>query len=120
MSLRELGNGETSRTFRRLLLQSDDVKDGQIRRMSLPPGMHFGQLTQMRDFGGLIMAETYDAPGSITPMHMRTAGTNASRSAEQNPSWRTVEYLRSGSSIFSPRRMTLKLVVSSPVSEAIN
>jgi hypothetical protein len=52
--------------------------------------------------------------------YMRTAGTNASRSAEQNPSWRTVEYLRSGSSIFSPRRMTLKLVVSSPVSEAIN
>lgn len=32
--------------------------------------MHFGQLTQIRDYGGLIMAESHYAPGSIVPMHI--------------------------------------------------
>jgi AraC family transcriptional regulator len=45
-------------------------KDGQTRQTPLPPGAHFGQLTQMRDFGGLIMAESHYAPGFITPMHV--------------------------------------------------
>ena len=45
-------------------------KDRQTRQTTLPPGAHFGQLMQMRDFGGLIMAESHYAPGSITPMHI--------------------------------------------------
>ena len=45
-------------------------KDGQTRQAALPPGAHFGQLTQMRDFGGLIMAESRYAPGSMTPVHV--------------------------------------------------
>jgi quercetin dioxygenase-like cupin family protein len=45
-------------------------KDGQTRQPSLPPGAHYGQLTQMRDFGNLLMAESHYAPGSVTPMHI--------------------------------------------------
>jgi AraC family transcriptional regulator len=45
-------------------------KDGQTRQTLLPPGAHFGQLTQICDFGGLIMAESHYAPGSNTPMHI--------------------------------------------------
>lgn len=44
-------------------------KGGQMRETQLAPGAHFGQLTQICDFGGLIMAESHYAPGSITPMH---------------------------------------------------
>jgi AraC family transcriptional regulator len=44
-------------------------KDRQTRQTSLPPGAHFGQLTQMLDFGELIMAESHYAPRSVTPMH---------------------------------------------------
>jgi len=45
-------------------------KHGQTRQTSLPPGAHFGQLRQMRDFGGLIMAESRYTPRSVTPMHV--------------------------------------------------
>jgi AraC family transcriptional regulator len=45
-------------------------KDGHTRQTTLSPGVHFGQLTQIRDYGGLIMAESHYVPGSIIPMHI--------------------------------------------------
>jgi hypothetical protein len=57
--------------FRLPLPQSDDVQ----RRTDSPTlttarrALH-GQLTQMRDFGNLLMAESHYAPGSVTPMHI--------------------------------------------------
>ena len=43
-------------------------------------------------------------------MHMRTAGTNASRSAEQNPSWRTVEGKTSSTKHYLIAQMQFQLL----------
>lgn len=44
-------------------------KDKQARQTTLAPGAHFGDLTEMHDFGGVIVAESYYAPGLVTPWH---------------------------------------------------
>ena len=45
-------------------------EDAHINQIQLPPGAHFGQLKQIRDFGGLIMAQSHYAPRTTTPMHI--------------------------------------------------
>jgi AraC family transcriptional regulator len=44
-------------------------KAKQAPQIALAPGAHFGDLTEMRDFGGFIVAESHYAPGLITPWH---------------------------------------------------
>ena len=50
-------------------------KDRQARPTTLPPGTHFGDLTEMHDFGGVIVAESHYAPGLITPWHTHATTT---------------------------------------------
>jgi AraC family transcriptional regulator len=44
-------------------------KEKQAPQIALAPGAHFGQLTEMCDFGGCIVAESHYAPGFTTPWH---------------------------------------------------
>lgn len=44
-------------------------KDRQTRQITLAPGAHFGDLTEVHDFGGLILAVSHYAPGLTTPWH---------------------------------------------------
>jgi hypothetical protein len=44
-------------------------KEKQAPEIALAPGVHFGDLTEMCDFGAWIVAESHYAPGFTTPWH---------------------------------------------------
>ena len=41
----------------------------RARSTPLPAGVHFGHVTEVREFGGLVLAESHYAPGLTTPWH---------------------------------------------------